>query len=726
MPDVVTRSAVPASWPALASGLIVGAMAVVMAVSFAVLVFSGPLSGLLPQGLGFALLASAAGILGVAALSSLPGTVGGLQSLPVALLAGAAASLTAGAPGVEEHRLLPTVLAALASTTVLTGAVLWLLGWAGAGRVARYMPYPVLAGVLAGSAWLLGKGALGIMSAPGVGLHAAQVLPGLLGAAVLLAVNGRWPHPLALLAAVAAGIAGFHAAAAWLGQDAASLAEQGWLLPPVEGAAAPLPLLAWLDLRAVDWAALARLVPELAIVPVVAAVALLLNAMALETAVCSPVDLDRELRAAGAANLAGGLLGGLPGYQQLGLSVMNHHAGADTRWVGVWAAAVCLAAMAVGPAVISGLPRAAMGALLLFIALTLLRDGWGTWGRLSRLDQGIVAGMVAVTATAGMLPAVMLGLAAAVVLFALHYGRIDPVRQVLHGDRYGSRVTRPSAQAAQLKASGAGVCILQLQGFLFFGLADRLLLCARQRLEDAGRPALRTLVLDCRRVTGCDSTAAQSFSRLYQLLASHGAVLQVAHAPASVLARLDAAGLDAGRCARFDDLDHALEHGESQLLAASPCLLGPGAAPGTSLHDALAQALGGAERAGQFLAQLPRRALCRGEVLIRQGDIAGDLYLLDSGVLSARRARPGGPDMRLQVLRGSGLVVGEVGFYTDQPRTAAVVADEDSVVYRLPAELMLQLEQVQPALAAAVHRWLATLLAGRVAHLVGALDSLEA
>ncbi|MBS0444904.1 MAG: hypothetical protein JSR59_03035 [Proteobacteria bacterium] len=42
--------------------------------------------------------------------------------------------------------------------------------------------------------------------------------------------------------------------------------------------------------------------------------ALLLNAAALESATRRQVDLDRELRAAGIANVAAGIVDGLPGY----------------------------------------------------------------------------------------------------------------------------------------------------------------------------------------------------------------------------------------------------------------------------------------------------------------------------------------------------------------------------------------------------------------------------
>jgi len=113
-----------------------------------------------------------------------------------------------------------------------------------------------------------------------------------------------------------------------------------------------------------------------------------------------------------------------------------------------------------------------LGALLLFMALRMLQD-WVmvSWGQLSKLDHGVVVLIVTVTALVGFLPAVLVGLAAALVLFGLRYSQIDVVRQTLSGQDYRSRLERPAALQALLAAQGAAIAVLQLQGYLFFGIA---------------------------------------------------------------------------------------------------------------------------------------------------------------------------------------------------------------------------------------------------------------
>lgn len=714
-----------APWHSLASGLIVGMMAVVSAVSFAALVYAEPLGAHVGRGVFLALLATTINTFVVARLASLPGTVGGLQSLPAAILATSAAAVAqavvANRPGVAAEAVLSTVMAATVLCALLTGASLLVMGQLRAGRLVRFLPYPVIGGVIAGSGWLLAHGAVGI-AAGNQGLWHA--VPTVVWALLMFGVSLRQPHPLATLAMMVLGVAVFWGGAWLMGAEPAELLRQGWLLGSSSGDA-PMPALPWPTFAAIDWPAAASVAGSLATVPLVTAVALLLNAASLENAVRRPVDFNRELRAAGVANLAGGVFGGFVGYQQLGLSAMTLRSGAGSRWVGAWAALFCLAALAIGPDALAWVPRPVLGAQLLFLAL-LMVSHWvlASWGRLSAVDLAIVLIIVVITAVVGFLSAVVLGLVAAVLMFAVQYGRIDPVRQVLSGADYGSRIVRMPWQRQKLRQLGGAVCAMQLQGYLFFGIADRLLTSARRRLDDGSAPPLRYLVLDFRRVSGCDSSAAQSFLRLHDLLHAHGATLVVCHASGAVRAQLRAADVhDNERSPHFDDLDHGLAWCEARLLEAAGNA--EPARPQSGLLELIEQSLRPPGGAARLLAGFDRLELDAGETLIVQGASSNELYLLESGSLSAQRDRPGVMPLRLQTMSGAGQVLGEVGFFLNEPRTASVVADEPSVVYRLTMQQLRELEQHKPALASALLRLVAALLAARVAHLVGIVDSLE-
>ena len=78
--------------------------------------------------------------------------------------------------------------------------------------------------------------------------------------------------------------------------------------------------------------------------------------------------------------------------------------------------------------------------------------------------------------------------------------------------------------------------------------------------------------------------------------------------------------------------------------------------------------------------------------------------------------------MRLRSVR-PGVVVGEIGVYSGEPRTADVVAEEESVVLQLSRASIERMEASDPKLAIALHRWLADTLADRLGDANRALDA---
>ena len=182
--------------PVLTTGLVAGLLEITVVVSFAALIFSGDLSAFVGYGVGLVLLASLINITFIALLASVPGTTGGAQDLPVAIMAVAAASMASQLSGrAPPQDVFVTVVAAIGITTLATGAFLFALGHFRMGRLVRFMPYPVVGGILAGTGWLMTAGAIGMMTGQPLGLPLLQAdmllhwLPGVLFAVALL-----WAH----------------------------------------------------------------------------------------------------------------------------------------------------------------------------------------------------------------------------------------------------------------------------------------------------------------------------------------------------------------------------------------------------------------------------------------------------------------------------------------------------------------------------------------------------
>ena len=144
--------------PSLTAGLIVGITDVSVEISLAALIFSGVLAPFVAHGIGFILFGAFVILLLGAITSSIPGTMTIPQDTPAAILA----LITAGVVGnmsttATLDETFTTAVAAIIVTSLLAGLIFLLFGQFKLSGFARFIPYPVVGGFLAGTGWLLAK-----------------------------------------------------------------------------------------------------------------------------------------------------------------------------------------------------------------------------------------------------------------------------------------------------------------------------------------------------------------------------------------------------------------------------------------------------------------------------------------------------------------------------------------------------------------------------------------
>jgi len=162
---------------AMTSRLVAAAVYIPMAISLAALIFAGGISGRPGTGHrpapGGALLFSAI----VSLTTSFQASISVPQDTPAVLLALLSASIFSGLPydgaGGSAYA---TVAAAIILNSLLTGLVFLRLGLFRLGDLVRFIPYPVIGGFLAGTGWLLCRGALGVMTGMNIGLDTFEAL----------------------------------------------------------------------------------------------------------------------------------------------------------------------------------------------------------------------------------------------------------------------------------------------------------------------------------------------------------------------------------------------------------------------------------------------------------------------------------------------------------------------------------------------------------------------
>jgi len=691
----------PISWPReAAGGALAGLVAVVYAVSYATLLFAGPLHPWLPVGLGLALASAACGAFWLAWRSGLPFAVGGPDGNTTSILAAMSAGLAAAAP----QGAIDDVLLLLLVATLVCALVFLALGFGRLGFAVRYIPYPVIGGFLASTGWLLATGALrvGADVPGGAGLLAA--LPGALAdprllVTLALGLGGfvllrRVRHPGALPAVLLAGLL-----AVWCGLWATGMTVEearrtGWLFDAA--AVTWTPPWRLVDAAALDWAWLARQWLDVLAVAAVAVITVLLGASGLEVMSRRDISLNHELRLHGWLNLLTAALGGYLSLVSVSRSAVLLDAGTRTRAAGMIAAAVCAAALAGAGLLLGWIPKAVPAAFLLYLGLVILHD-WvvAARTRLTFTDWLLVVAILGVTATIGFTLAVVAGLLASCLSFALNYGRVGVVQHDLDGTQLHSSVARPAAHRALLARHGRGVRVLVLRGVIFFGTSGNVLARVRGFLDASTDPG-RALVLDFTHVAGADSSAAMTFAKIAQLSQDAGVRLFACALNPETAAAL-APGLPDG--ARQPTLERGLDAAEEALLKAH------GRDPlgdQEPLAVWLLREFGDAVHCERVMPLLERKLVNAGDALMRQGDPSNAaMYLVESGRLAV--TLPGqDAGRRLAILLG-GNIAGEIALYTDAARTATVTAEIDSVVWSLTRDALATLHATAPDTAMRLH-----------------------
>lgn len=716
MPAASSRAA------ALSRDFVAAAVVSLSALSFYVsaasLLFQGPLLPHLPAAIG-ALLAGAV-VMGLFAAwrGSLPLASAGAEPATVPVLATMTAALAAQS---AEPAVLPNAVAALAVTGLVIGLAWWAMGRQRGGDLIRFIPYPVIGGFIASVGWLMLTGGLGVAMAESFSLpRLLQWLGGQGDArlAVALAIGlviwkalQRSAHVALLPSLIVGAVLAVHAGLWLAGLDLAAARAGGWLLAPFSRTLPAWPFSPEL-LAAVQWPLVAQQAGLMLSAVIVATLSLLLSDTSLEVAWDQRADIDRDLQALGQGNLAAVAAGGLTGGISISRSMLNRAAGADGRASSVMLAGLCALAMFWGGTVISLVPRPLLGGVLIYLGLGMLK----TWlidsrPRLPQRDHLTIVAMVAVTALAGFLAAVCVGVLICCLDFALSSARLSPVRRQLARSTWPSQAERSAAQAARLRKLGQRWVIVELQGVLFFGSATQLVRHVEALLDGAAPPT--RLLLDFRHVRWIDSSAGQALGRLFKRAAGQGVELSLSQLPAPVRQALASAGSlpAAGGPVLHDDIDAAVTAWDDEALADTSIVE-------IDFMQGLAEALPSEASRQQVLAQFERLSLAPGEALFHQGEGSDAMYLVRSGrlVASVSVADGEGAAMRELPVRSilAGGVVGEMGMFRNVPRSATVRAEAHSVVLRLQRERLATLEAESPALAAAMYRLLLNQMAGRI------------
>lgn len=710
--------------PAIVSGALVGLMTTILSISFAVLVFGKALPEALSIGIGMALFSNVILHLFSAFSSSGEGIISHVQSLPPPIQAAMLSSLMAALPismSIENKTVLATWVVLLSA--ILTGGVLFLFGWLKWGRLVRFLPLPVISGFLASIGFALVLGGMTTMlgSSDLSSIFNKTLifrwLPGVILAVSLWVISSRKKSAGVTPTVLSIAVLLFYLICFAQGLKITDMRAGNLLLGPFpQGSLWYPPQYFYSQIHTLDWTILMSQLGIIATIPLVCFIGGLLMVSAIEFSTSQELEPNFELKTMGASNFISGIMGGgFVGYPSTTFTIMQRSLGSSTRLAGILSALIPIIVLIAGASFLGYIPRFIVGGLLIYFGYQFI-DHWVVKAlkETSLSDLGIIGAIVVASIWLGFVASVGVGILGAAGFFLFKYSKTSVIRYTSTGATLRSRVTRNAVHDDWLSAHAESISIFGLQGYIFFGTAYNLHEEIMSRVIDKQQKPLDSVIIDFRQVTGIDTSVVQSFHKLYLQLTKKDITLIFTQIPPKYQGLMQKLGYNLNPTpgfAEFISLDEALEWRENHLLEYSD--LPP--YQSRTLLTVFTEHFKDKSKAEILLNYLERLDVATGTKIIQQNTAADDLFFIASGRLSTYLEQKDSAPIRLQTTLDD-TMVGEIGFYLGDLRTATVIADQPSIVYRLSKEALAKMEMENPFVAIALHRLIVEKTAKRVNH----------
>jgi MFS superfamily sulfate permease-like transporter len=428
--------------------------------------------------------------------------------------------LLMAASGTADYQALAVALALMVGVILILGS-LFRMGW-----VANLLSTPVTVGFLAGiSIHILVSqlpAVLGLPSPKGpmidriidLAQHAGatNLYTLAIGLGVLAVVAGAE----AISARIPGALIGLVAATAAV--VAAGLESKGVAVVGTVPATLPMPSLP--DLYPERWAKLVSLALLISIVVMVQTAA---TTRAFLSDPDKPADVDRDFLGAGVGSVLAGLFGAFPVNASPPRTGIVAETGGRTQLSSMFAAAIVLALLAFGATLLRHVPDAALGGVLLFVALRIIRVRQIV--KIYRQSLGEFL-LIAVTAAAIIVLPIEQGVAVGIGLSLLHgIWSTTRARLVRFEHLPGTTIWWPANPHVPGEQS-PGIAVVGLQAPLTFLNAENFSTDLLDVLKSAARP--RLLVLEASGILEIDFTAAQALLKLIGECDKHGVMLAIA------------------------------------------------------------------------------------------------------------------------------------------------------------------------------------------------------
>ena len=244
-------------------------------------------------------------------------------------------------------------------------------------------------------------------------------------------------------------------------------------------------------------------------------------------------EVNQDMFAVGAANIACSFAGGMPASGSLTRSSLNYESGAYTRFASIYAGTIVMLAglliawlPSFGLALIDYVPKAVLSALVVGIGISLINPTSIRVCLLSTHDDAavIVATFIA-TLIAPLHVAIFIGVGLSITLFLRRASRPHLVEYEF------SEKGELREMGEKRKRPNPAISIVHVEGDLFFGAAE---LFRNQVQRTAADPSLKVLILRLKNARHLDATSVLALEELIKFMRSKDRHVIISGAPKEV------------------------------------------------------------------------------------------------------------------------------------------------------------------------------------------------
>lgn len=682
-------------------GIFLGIIVTVIAVSLSSMIFSGLLASHIQLGITTGLIGAVLILLVVSLRSSSPIVIAAPQDTYAIIATIVAASIASQLSGMgQSHAILPTVIASMILLSLSTGILMYGVGRLQLGYLIRFLPFTVFSGFFTGTGWLILIGAIHSLIPLNemshwlayFEWHYLQQWIWPLGLALLIfLIELKTKNALAFALGFCFALLAFYLYLFIYDISFVQASEKGWMLELYANSKLQIPSTEMMG--QINWLVLAAHWQDYITVAVLSVISALLNISGFELLTNQKIRMDHELRAVGVSNFACALFGAQSGWHYVSISMINKHFRSKTRLAAIVCAFTCLGFLVLGSNLLAYMPKFVFATLLMYIAIGFIYQ----WlikkiGQVSRLDFLIILGISFIILFYSIFAGLVVGAVVAGILFMVKFSKISTVRLISDAAYLHSNVERTQLETEILETHGNKILLVRLLGYLFFGNADYARSEIINQIESRKQDHIEYLIIDLSKVSGYEISGIISLAKLIYFCTSQNIAIVTTHMPEDVENRIKqyiGEFSEHKPMLSFLSFDRALEYCENQILYE---YYTEDMKKQSSVQHQFSET-----RFEHLLAYGEQKIYLSGDVIFKEGDPSDSMYWIQSGILEVILNYGEETEQRLQKV-GDGVFLGEVGVFSDKPRTATVVAIKKCIVYKLTLSVIEKIAKEDPEL----------------------------